>query len=369
MNKKIYILPLLLMSLFIIGCGQKVYTFKNISKANMHKIEFKDLKGFYEDDLDLALEVFKKSCKRSARQKNFKKVCNLSLKTTNAKDFFTKNFTAYKLLNKDSTDQGTITGYYEPLLQGSLIKTNIYKYAIYKIPKNMLIIDFSSEYPKLKKYRLRGRLDGNKVKPYYTRAEIIKRDELEVIAYVDNKVDLFFLHIQGSGRVQLRDKSIINVAYANQNGRKYKSVGRYMIRKGYIGNGIDASMQGMKKWFAKNPLETDRVLNHNQSFIFFSQSKRAATGSLGVELTAERNLAVDRKFIPLGMPVFIQTKNPLNKKEINQLMLAADTGGAIKGDIRADFFYGFGPIAESKAGRMKEKGKLILLIPNDIKAK
>ena len=185
-----------------------------------------------------------------------------------------------------------------------------------------------------------------------------------MILYVDNKVDLFFLHIQGSGKVELRDGSYVNISYANQNGRKYKSVGRYMIKKGYIGNGIDASMQGMKKWFVNNPDLTDITLNHNQSFIFFAKAKRGATGSLGVELVAERNLAVDRKYIPLGMPVFIQTKNPLSKSKVNQVMIAADTGGAIKGDIRADFFYGFGPIAEAHAGRMKEKGKLILLIPN-----
>ena len=156
----------------------------------------------------------------------------------------------------------------------------------------------------------------------------------------------------------------MNISYANQNGRKYKSVGKFMIKKGYIGNGIDASMQGMKKWFEKNPDLTDITLNHNQSFIFFAKAKRGATGSLGVELVAQRNLAVDRKYIPLGMPVFIQTKNPINKTKVNQVMIAADTGGAIKGDIRADFFYGFGPIAEAHAGRMKEKGKLILLIPN-----
>ncbi|PHR70038.1 MAG: peptidoglycan N-acetylmuramoylhydrolase [Arcobacter sp.] len=358
-------LALIILPLFIFtACSPKLYTFKDISKAKMQKMEFSDLQGFEEDNLTLALDVFNKGCKRSKRKELFKNVCEKASTAKDAKAFFKTNFTPYKLLSKDKKDEGTITGYYEPLLQGSLKKTNIYKYPIYKVPKDMFFVDFSSEYPELKKYRLRGKIVKNKIVPYDTREEIIKKDKLEVILYVDNKVDLFFLHIQGSGKVELRDGSYVNISYANQNGRKYKSVGKFMIKKGYIGNGIDASMQGMKKWFEKNPDLTDITLNHNQSFIFFAKAKRGATGSLGVELVAQRNLAVDRKYIPLGMPVFIQTKNPINKTKVNQVMIAADTGGAIKGDIRADFFYGFGPIAEAHAGRMKEKGKLILLIPN-----
>ena len=138
-----------------------------------------------------------------------------------------------------------------------------------------------------------------------------------------------------------------------------------MINMGYI-TPDQGSLQGIKKWFEQNPEKIDEVLNINESYVFFHESKKSATGALGVELTAQRNLAVDRKYIPLGMPVFIQTSNPLNKEEINQLMVAADVGGAIKGEIRADFFWGNSKLAEETAGKMKQKGVLYMLLPNNI---
>lgn len=352
--------------LLITGCTPKYESFDNISKAKLQAVDFDEIEGFYEDNLDIALSVFQKDCKRAQRYKMFKNVCEKSKVAQDAESFFTSNFTAYKLRAQNGKDEGIITGYYEPLLYGSLKKTKKYKYPVYKTPKDLIIVDLTDAYPSLKKYRLRGQIKGNRLIPYNARKDMIKKKDLEVICYVDSKTDLYFLEIQGSGKVQLDTGKIINVGFANQNGQQYKSIGKYMINKGYIGgkSNYKASIQGMKRWFTDNPNKVDEVLNINPSYVFFNKTSHGAMGSLGTELTEKRNLAVDRNYIPLGMPVFINTKNPLTRKDINQLMVAADTGGAIKGEIRADFFWGYSKEAEKYAGRMKEKGSLIILIPN-----
>jgi len=359
----------IIFSIFITGCSSKFEQKPHISKANLQEVSWKNLDSFKKDNLSLSFDVFKKACTKSKKYQNLQEVCNLALNTNDSKDFFTSNFTPYKLLDEDGTDEGLITGYYEPILKGSLKQTNRYKYPIYKTPKDLLIIDFSDIYPELKKYRLRGKVIGNKVVPYDSREDIEtinNQNNLEVICYVDDKVDLFFLHIQGSGKVELEDGKILNVGYAQQNGRAYYAIGRNLIENNYVKK-EDMSLQSIKKWLSENPTKIDEVLNLNQSYIFFHKSPQTATGSLGVELTAFRNLAVDREYIPLGFPVFINTTNPLDNKPIKQLMIAADTGGAIKGKIRADFFFGNGQIAEELAGKMKQKGSLYILIPNNIK--
>ena len=331
---------------------------------NMKAVSFTEIEGFYKDDLNHALEVFKKDCKKSKKNELFTEVCEKAESEIDGKKFFTLYFQPYKLLDENSSDEGLITGYYEPLLYGSLKKTSRYKYPLYKTPKDMYIVDFTSIYPDLKTYKLRGKLVGNKVLPYDSREEIEKNPskELEPIVYVDNKVDVFLLHVQGSGKVLLDTGELINVGYAEQNGRKFKGIGMYMLNKGYITKD-ELSAQGMKKYLDKNPSKADEVLNQNESYVFFQRSNQGATGSLGTPLTAKRNIAVDRSVIPLGMPVFLNTTNPVDKKPINQLMVAADVGGAIKGKVRADFFWGFGDSAFDYAGRMKEKGKMYVFMP------
>lgn len=356
-----------ILALFIItGCAPKYNKeFQNISKANLKQSSWSDLKDFETDDLELSLDVFKKACEKSNQYDIFKVACAKALNTTNAKLFFQDNFTPFKLFDDENSPQGFITGYYEPLLNGSIIKTGKFQYPIYKVPNDLITVDLNLMYPELKKYTLKGKIKDNKLIPYNTRQEMNDNKNLEPICYVDDKVDLFFLQIQGSGKVKFQDGTIINVGYGNQNGRKYNSIGKFMIKMGYI-TPAEGSLQGIKKWFEENPDKIDEVLNVNESYIFFQESQKSATGALGVELVAKRNLAVDREYIPLGMPVFIQTSNPINNKEINQLMVAADVGGAIKGEIRADFFWGNSKEAEEMAGKMKEKGILYMLIPNNI---
>ncbi len=365
---KLIISSTILFILFFTGCSQKeplnLQKLEKISQAQVLKVDLNTIEGFYEDNLNYALEVFKKDCKRSKRFNLFKNVCEKAQVAINGSKFFTENFVAYELYNKNGTNKGVITGYYEPLLRGSLTKSEKYKYPIYKTPKDMYIVDLSSIYPELKKYRLRGKIEGNKIIPYDDREAINKRDDLEAICYVDDRFDLFFLHIQGSGKVLLDSGETINVGYANQNGHKYKGIGRMLLDEGVL-KGYGASMQGIKAYLEANPNRVDEVLHENESYIFFSKRGQGATGALGTALTAERNLAVDRRYIPLGMPVFINTKNSVTQDKIDRLMVAADVGGAIKGEIRADFFYGNGKDAELYAGGMKEQGKLTILVPKE----
>ncbi|TLP38496.1 murein transglycosylase A [Arcobacter arenosus] len=364
--KKLTIITTIFILLFT-GCSLKdfkKYEKLSISKANVKKINIDEIDGFYEDDLDLALEVFKKDCQRAKRYELFKDVCQKVNDYTNPSKFFTENFTAYELYNSNGTDTGIITGYYEPLLHGSLTQSETYKYPIYKTPDDMLMIDLSDSYPELKKYRLRGKLVNGKVISYDDREDLNKRDDLEAICYVNDEVDLFFLQIQGSGKIQLDTGEVINVGYANQNGHKYFAIGRALLKEGVLQE-YGASLQGIKAYLKDNPHRIDEILNQNRSYIFFSKREQGATGALGSELVGGRNLAVDKRYIPLGMPVFINTKSSVTKEKINRLMVAADVGGAIKGEIRADFFFGHGENAELEAGGMKEQGKLTILVPNN----
>lgn len=330
-------------------------------KQREERISFSQIKGFFEDDLDYALEVFKKDCQKSKRFEELKNVCQKAQNYTNGAMFFVSNFIPYQLHDSNSNDEGMITGYYEPLLKGSLTKTQKYRYPVYKVPKNLVV----SSNANLKSYKSIGKIVGKKIVPYDTREEIERNPNnknLEVIAYVDDKIDLFFLQVQGSGKIELNSGEIINIGYAGQNGHPYTSIGKYFIENEIISKD-NMSMQEMKKYFLANPLEVDKILNLNKSYVFFQISNQGATGALNTVLTPKRNIAVDRSYIQLGMPVFLSTFDPLTKEPINQLMVAADVGGAIKGEIRADFFWGFGDEALKYAGIMKEKGKMYILKP------
>lgn len=351
---------------FFGGCvGQPQYAkIQNISESNLKKVDWKELESFDNDNIDEAFVVFKKACESS--KSKLKSTCNLAKDVNNSKEFFKNNFTPYKLFDQDNKDTGLITGYYEPLLYGSRTKSERYKYPIYKTPKDLVVVDLASVYPSLKGMVLRGKIEGNKLIPYPTRKEIESKNDFDVICYVDDKLELFSLHIQGSGRIQLDNNKTINVGYDGQNGRKYVAVGGELLKNGYLKKG-DVSLKTINKWLNENTEKMDDILNLNESYIFFNESSKSATGSLGVELVAGRNLAVDTKSIPLGYPVFLKTKNPLTKEKLERLMIAADTGGAIKGKIRADYFFGFGDEARNLAGYMKEQGEMYILLPNDTK--
>lgn len=350
-------LALLFITLLFIGCSVKQ---EQMSK----KDAFDYLNGFYDDDLNLALEAFKKACKKSGKKELFKDVCNNSYDSTNGKLFFTNNFTP-KVLVSNNGDKGLITGYYEPLLKGSRQKTSKYQYPVYKTPKDLITIKNKDKYPEFENFRYKAKIENGRYIPYDTRAEIEEKNDFDIICYVDDFIDLFFLQVQGSGRVLLDTGELINIGYSNQNGREYKSIGKKLIEDGYLER-EEVTLQTIRSFLKENEDKIEEVLNYNESYVFFIEKEETATGSLNVPLIPKRNIAVDRKYIPLGMPVFLETKNPKTKKAINKLVIAADTGGAIKGEIRADYFFGYGKEARELAGLMKEEGRLFMLIPKDV---
>jgi membrane-bound lytic murein transglycosylase A len=234
----------------------------------------------------------------------------------------------------------------------------------------LVTVELDSLFPDLKYKRVRGRLVGNKLVPYYNRAEIeadnspIKGREF---IYIDDIIDVFFLQIQGSGLVQLDSGEQVHVGYADQNGHAYNSIGRLLIERGEL-TSANASMNGIKNWVKNNSSKLRELLNNNPSYVFFRElppGLPGPLGALGVPILAERAVAVDPKFVPLGAPVFLATTEPNSTKPLKRLMMAQDTGGAIKGGIRADFFWGAGADAGAKAGAMKQAGKIWVLLPKE----
>jgi membrane-bound lytic murein transglycosylase A len=285
--------------------------------------------------------------------------------------FFENYFAPYRVINPDGSDDGLITGYYEPLLQGAHKRGGRYQTALYRVPPDMLLVDLSSVYPELKAMRLRGRQVGSKVVPYYNRAELSQQPSIlagQELVWVDDAVDAFFLQVQGSGRVHLNDTDeTVRLVYADQNGYPYKSIGRYLVDKGELR--LDqASAQGIKGWLAANPGRQQELLNANPSYVFFREEKLldpsiGPKGALGVALTPQRSIAVDPQAIPLGVPVFLSTTQPNSESDLRQLVMAQDAGGAIKGAVRADYFWGFGSEAGEQAGRMKQRLQMWVLLP------
>jgi membrane-bound lytic murein transglycosylase A len=225
--------------------------------------------------------------------------------------------------------------------------------------------------------RLRGRLQGNKVVPYYSRADIVSREKEfadRVLFWVDDAIELFFLQIQGSGRIKLPDGKLIRVGYADQNGHPYQSIGRVLIERGDL-TSEQASMQGIQAWARANPERLNELLNANPSYVFFRElpsngrSEDGPVGAMGVPLTRERSIAVDPANVPLGAPVFLATTRPNSSLPLQRLVLAQDTGGAIRGVVRADFFWGFGSEAGAQAGKMKQQGQMWVLLPPGISSK
>jgi membrane-bound lytic murein transglycosylase A len=332
------------------------------------------------DDLNLAWPAWLQSCTALVKKPVWKNACDtansLNLQTNNNPDsesvraYFRQNFSVYKTTNVDGAESGLITGYYQPILKGSRTKSAKYPFPLYTTPPDLITVELDGLFPELKFKRVRGRVVGNKLVPYFNRAEIetdnspIKGREL---VYIDNIVDVFFLQIQGSGVVQFENGEQVMVGYADQNGHTYNSVGRLLIERGEL-TSANASMAGIKNWVKNNPLKFRELLNNNPSFVFFRELPSGLPGpigALGVPILAERAVAVDPKFVPLGAPVFLSTTQPNNNKPLKRLMMAQDTGGAIKGGVRADFFWGAGAEAGAKAGAMKQSGKIWVLLPKE----
>ena len=330
--------------------------------------------GWRADDPQLVWSTFLKSCSALGSQPAWQSVCNAAAALpAPGRDalyqFIEASFTPYQVVNPDGSDSGLITGYYEPLLRGSRQRTAVYRYPLYGVPDDLLVIDLGDVSSELKNMRLRGRLEGRRVVPYYTRAQI-EQGAAQVrgkeIVWVDDPVELFFLQIQGSGRIRLDSGDIVPIGYADQNGHPYRSIGRILVDRGELPL-ERASMQGIKAWAKKNPAKLNELLNANASYVFFRELPRdlpGPLGALGVPLTARRSIAVDPRFVPLGAPLFLATSWPNSNRPLNRLMVAQDTGGAIRGAVRGDFFWGFGEEAAALAGAMRQSGRMWVLLPN-----
>lgn len=339
------------------------------------------LPGWDKDDLREAWPPFLISCGVLAKKVEWKEPC-AAARNVNGVDgkairgFFEAFFTPHQVLNVDGSDTGLVTGYYEPLLRGARKRGGVFQTPLHRVPDDMLTIDLANVYPDLKTMRLRGRLNGNKIVPYFSRAEMMQLNTLagKELLWIDDPIEAFFLQVQGSGRVFLSDtKETVRVAYADQNGHPYKSIGRYLVDKGEMT--LDqASAQSIKAWYAANPTRRQELLNANPSYVFFTEEKltdpqKGPKGSLGVPLTPQRSVAVDVQFIPLGVPLFLDTTQPNSGVALQRLMVAQDTGGAIKNAVRADYFWGFGKPAGEKAGQMKQQGRMWILLPKAVQPK
>jgi membrane-bound lytic murein transglycosylase A len=350
-------------------------------RATLKPVAFAELPGWSDDPATEAWPAFLAGCTALVAQAATAVVWRDPCAAATAVDardsaavraFFEKYFSAYQALAPDASASGLVTGYYEPLLDGSRTRTAQHRYPLFAPPDDLLTVDLSELYPELKDKRVRGRVDGKRVVPYWPRADIENGKAPlagKALVFVDDAVEAFFLQIQGSGRVRLAEGGIVRLGYADQNGQPFRSVGRILIERGAVAPG-EASMQGIKAWAREHPDELPRLLDENPSYVFFREvvpdpnaPVDGPIGTLGVPLAAGRAIAVDPRSIPLGAPVFLATTWPLSERPLNRLVLAQDTGGAIRGPLRADFFWGFGEDAGREAGRMKQPGRMWVLWP------
>lgn len=284
-----------------------------------------------------------------------------------------ENFDVYRAGGFNENGTVLFTGYFEPILEGSLQETADYRYPIYGVPPDVVVVHLSRFHKKYGNDRIVGRLKNGELVPYYTRKEIeegrVLRGKAPELAWVKDPVELFFLHIQGSGKIVLTDGTLLHISYANSNGRPYRSIGKYLLEKGKIPQG-ELTHSALKKYLREHPEELMDILNVNESYVFFRVVEQGPVGALGFPLTAGRSIATDLDLFPRGALAFIRLRKPIfdadgNIKEwkpFSRFVLNHDTGGVIKGPRRVDLFCGTGREGEMLAGSLKENGELYFLV-------
>ncbi|MDP1605483.1 MAG: murein transglycosylase A [Rhodocyclaceae bacterium] len=339
-----------------------------------------DLPDWTSDDPLPAFEAFRASCATLVKRPLWRASCESALTAKvgagdTARAWFEGQLQPWALTQPDGSRTGLVTGYYEPLIRGSRAKKTPYLTPVFAPPADLIVVELDTLYPELKHLRLRGRIEGRKLVPYHDRAAWTVQETQRADAallWVDDPLDFFFLQIQGSGQVLLDDGSRVRIGYADQNGHPYRSIGKWLIEQNEL-RAHEASMQGIKAWAVANPRRLQELLNVNPSMVFFRELPAprdgagaigsGPPGALGVPLTPERSIAVDPRHVPLGAPVWLATTQPNSEQTLTRLMLAQDTGGAIKGAVRADFYWGSGVAAGNQAGRMKQRGMMWVLLP------
>ena len=335
-------------------------------------VTFAHLPGWNSDRLSEALPAFLASCvqllaapnqrlggtgdavARGGTGAQWRGVCEAARATTPgnepaARTFFESNFQPFGV-SADGSATGLFTGYYEPEIRGARTASATYKSPLYRRPADLSATPRSS--------------------PYFTRAQIeggvLRKKNLEFLWLAD-PIDNFFLQIQGAGRVILPDNRVVRVSYDGQNGQAYVPIGRVLVDRGEM-KLEEISMQSIRSWLIAHPKDARGVMNQNPSYVFFRELAGVAVnagppGALGVPLSPMRSAAVDKSFIPLGTPVWVDTQDPLDGTKLQRLMMAQDLGGAIKGAVRTDIFFGWGRDAEERAGRMRQQGTEYVLLP------
>lgn len=340
--------------------------------------EWSELPGWQEDNPDDAFAAFVASCRSLEKQALWKPVCASARALTDKsaadlRGWFEAQLQPWALVNPDGSRNGLITGYYEPILKGSRHPARGYAHPVFGPPEDMIVVDLAELYPELKHLRLRGRIEGRKLIPYYSRAEWASQESKRspaALLWIDDPIDLFFMQIQGSGQVRLTDGSHVRLNYADQNGHPYRSIGRWLIERGEL-KAEQTSMQGIRNWAKGNPASLTELLNANPSLVFFRELPVEGTGpqgAMGLALTPERSLAVDPRHVPLGAPIWLATTRPNSEQALTRLMLGQDTGGAIRGVVRADFYWGSGVEAGNLAGKMRQQGRMWVLMPRSYQA-
>ncbi|SOY83770.1 MEMBRANE-BOUND LYTIC MUREIN TRANSGLYCOSYLASE A [Cupriavidus taiwanensis] len=317
-------------------------------KGRLQAASWAEIGGWAQDDVRAAWPALQQSCQALKKRAEWSRACAAGM-MVNAGDinamraYFESNFQPYRVVNGDGTDSGLITGYYEPILHGSRTRQGKFQVPLYRKPPQF----------------------GNRALP--ARAELLQNPAMRgnELVWVDDAVEAAFLQIQGSGRIRMADGSMMRVGFGGTNDQPFRSFGKWLLDRGEI-TPAQATMQGIKAWARANPGRVEEMLNINPRFVFFRElppNNDGPVGALGVPLTAERSIAVDPATIPLGVPVFLSTTRPLSTEPIQRLMFAQDTGSAIKGGVRADFFWGAGDAAGETAGRMKQGGRMWVLMP------
>lgn len=360
-------------------------------RLTLAPVAFHDLPGWRTDRVAEALPALLKGCDRltapgsdaSAKPgapappgpaADWPRVCDAARAVpagdeAAARGFLERHFQPHAVGN-DGRPTGLMTGYYEPQLDGARTADARRRTPLLARPADLVEADLDAFAPDLAGRRVAGRVQDGRLVPYWSRAQIeagALRDRGLELVYVASPVEAFFLQIQGSGRVLLDDGGVVRVGFAGQNGRPYTAIGKVLADRGHLRR-EEVTMQSIRAWLERHPDEAPGVMAENASYVFFRErpelrADEGPIGALGAPLTPGRSLAVDRRYIPLGSPVWVDTADPLDGAPLQRLMLAQDVGGAIRGPVRGDVFFGWGARAEAKAGRMRQPGRLFVLLP------
>ncbi len=358
-------------------------------------VRFNALPGWTASNAGAALAAFRRSCAVLLREPpsqkmggigyaaqvgDWRQVCTAAGTvppgTAPARAWFEEWFAPFKL-HAGTAHEALFTGYYEPEIASSRTRQGSFTTPVYGLPRDLVTADLGQFRPELSGERITGRIEGSKLVPLPVRAQIDTKglNDAPALLYARDPVSVFFLHIQGSGRASFEDGTVLRLAYAGQNGHPYTPVGRVLIKSGEIDR-TQMSMQAIRAWLHAHPVQAQRVMESDESYVFFRElpigdPKLGSPGSEGVPLTPRTSIAIDPAMHPLGVPMYLTTQAPAPNpaeppKAFACLCIAQDTGGAIKGGLRADTFWGYGAEAESIAGRMKSAGSFYVLLPKSL---